>query len=120
MGQCHAAADRPDDSRRGQRRGARAAGPWGARAAAPGREGGGAGSIEGLRSAAKTGSAETPRGQPHAWFAAYAPTEEPRVALAVLVEHGRRGGLVAAPIAKAVLQAAFGITPTPEAHGGPP
>jgi len=76
--------------------------------------------IEGLSIAAKTGSAENPRGQPHAWFAAYAPTTEPRVALAVLVEHGRRGGLVAAPIAKAVLQAAFGITPTPEAHGGPP
>jgi penicillin-binding protein 2 len=75
--------------------------------------------IEGLSIAGKTGSAENPRGQPHAWFAAYAPADAPRVAVAVLVEHGRRGGLVSAPIARAVLQAAFGIA-EPEAQGGAP
>ncbi|MDR7468892.1 MAG: penicillin-binding protein 2 [Armatimonadota bacterium] len=76
--------------------------------------------IPGLSVAGKTGSAENPRGRPHAWFAAYAPAENPRVAVAVLVEHGRRGGLVAAPVARAVLQAAFGISGVPQARGGPP
>lgn len=70
--------------------------------------------IPGLRIAGKTGSAENPRGEPHAWFAAYAPADQPRIAVAVIVEHGRRGGLVAAPIAKAVVQAALPLPPTPE------
>jgi len=76
--------------------------------------------IPGLTVAGKTGSAENPRGQPHAWFAAYAPAGDPRVAVAVLVEHGRRGGLVAAPIARAVLQAAVGPGAVPQAGGGAP
>lgn len=59
--------------------------------------------VEGLRVAGKTGSAETPRGRPHAWFAGYAPAEDPRIVVVVLVEHGYRGGLNAAPIARAVL-----------------
>jgi len=42
------------------------------------------------------------------------------VAVAVLVEHGRRGGLVAAPIARAVLQAALGPGAMPQAGGGAP
>lgn len=59
--------------------------------------------VEGLRVAGKTGSAETPRGRPHAWFAGYAPAEDPRIVVVVLVEHGYRGGLSAAPIARAIL-----------------
>lgn len=59
--------------------------------------------VDGLRVAGKTGSAETPRGRPHAWFAGYAPAQDPRIVVVVLVEHGYRGGLSAAPIAKAVL-----------------
>ncbi|MCS7236508.1 MAG: penicillin-binding protein 2 [Armatimonadota bacterium] len=59
--------------------------------------------VEGLRVAGKTGSAEVPRGRPHAWFAGYAPAEDPRIVVVVLVEHGYRGGLSAAPIAQAVL-----------------
>lgn len=43
----------------------------------------------------------------HAWFVAYAPASEPRVAVAVLIEHGGGGGEVAAPLARRVLQAAF-------------
>ncbi|MGH2403064.1 MAG: penicillin-binding transpeptidase domain-containing protein, partial [bacterium] len=61
--------------------------------------------IPGLRIAGKTGSAENPRGEPHAWFVAYAPADNPIIALAVVVEHGKRGGVAAVPIAKAVLQA---------------
>ncbi len=59
--------------------------------------------VDGLRVAGKTGSAEVPRGRPHAWFAGYAPADDPRVVVVVLVEHGYRGGLTAAPIARAVL-----------------
>jgi penicillin-binding protein 2 len=43
----------------------------------------------------------------HAWFVAYAPVSNPRVAVAVLVEHGGGGGAVAAPLARRVLAAAF-------------
>lgn len=40
----------------------------------------------------------------HAWFVAYAPVEKPRVAVAVLVEHGGHGGEAAAPVAKKVFE----------------
>ena len=43
----------------------------------------------------------------HAWFASFAPVGNPQVAVVVLVENGGFGGLVAAPIAKAVYEAAF-------------
>lgn len=45
--------------------------------------------------------------QNHAWFVAYAPAADPRVAVAVLVEHGGGGGAVAAPLARRILAAAF-------------
>ena len=41
----------------------------------------------------------------HAWFTAVAPAESPKIALAVLVEHGGHGGSAAAPIAKALIKA---------------
>ncbi|HWA98280.1 MAG TPA: penicillin-binding transpeptidase domain-containing protein [Pirellulales bacterium] len=51
--------------------------------------------------AGKTGTAETGRGRAdHAWFVGYAPADEPRVALAVVVEHGGSGADIAGPIAK--------------------
>ncbi len=40
----------------------------------------------------------------HAWFVAFAPVESPRIAVAVLVEHGGHGGSAAAPIAKRVIE----------------
>jgi penicillin-binding protein 2 len=45
--------------------------------------------------------------QPHGWFVAYAPAERPRIALAVLVEHGGGGGAAAAPVAREILAAFF-------------
>ena len=39
----------------------------------------------------------------HAWFVAYAPAEEPQIAVAVLVENGGGGSEVAAPVARKVL-----------------
>jgi penicillin-binding protein 2 len=62
--------------------------------------------VPGLALAGKTGSAENPRGLPHAWFAGYGPVENPQLVVVAFVEHGRRGGEAAAPIVKAVFEAA--------------
>jgi penicillin-binding protein 2 len=41
----------------------------------------------------------------HAWFVAFAPVDNPEIALSVFVEHGGSGGAVAAPIAKKAIEA---------------
>lgn len=43
----------------------------------------------------------------HAWFAAFAPFEQPEICVVVLVEHGGKGGAVAAPIAREIIRAYF-------------
>jgi len=43
----------------------------------------------------------------HAWFVGYAPADRPRIAFAVVVEHGGHGGAISAPIARKVLEAFF-------------
>jgi len=43
----------------------------------------------------------------HAWFIAFAPQNNPEIAVSVLVEHGGHGGSVAAPIAKRVIETYF-------------
>jgi penicillin-binding protein 2 len=69
--------------------------------------------IPGLDVAGKTGTAQTianskaSRGEDHAWFAAFAPVKDPEVVVVVLVERGGKGGQVAAPIARKVLNAIF-------------
>ncbi len=40
---------------------------------------------------------------PHAWFVAFAPSENPQIAVAVLVEHGEHGSSAAGPIAKKMI-----------------
>ena len=66
------------------------------------------GALPNVQVAAKTGSAE-PGGnvQTHAWYLAFAPAEAPRIALAVIVEHGGTGGGAAAPIARQIMQEAL-------------
>lgn len=71
--------------------------------------------ISGVQVAGKTGTAQTSSdAAPHAWFTAFAPADDPQVAVAVIVEHGgamgseATGGRVAAPIARAVIQAVLG------------
>ena len=68
--------------------------------------------IPGVDVAGKTGTAQWAQGKdPHAWFTGFAPAGEPKVAVAVIVEQGgsmgseATGGQVAAPIAKAVIEA---------------
>ena len=65
-----------------------------------------AAALEGIDVAGKTGTAEVGHGCPNQlWFIAFAPAQDPRVAIAVTVECGTGfGGTVAAPIAKAVMQ----------------
>jgi peptidoglycan glycosyltransferase len=70
--------------------------------------------IAGITVAGKTGTSETGTdADPHTWFVAFAPADDPVVAVAVLVENGgdlgseATGGRVSAPIAKAVIQAAI-------------
>ncbi|WP_462320197.1 peptidoglycan D,D-transpeptidase FtsI family protein [Halochromatium sp.] len=57
----------------------------------------------GLEIAGKTGTAENPQGPSHSWFIGFAPASAPRLAFAVLVEHGGYGSTVAAPIARDLL-----------------
>ncbi len=85
-----------------------------------------------VRIAGKTGTAEAPRVlqgvseelarwllRDHAWFAAYAPAEQPQIAVVVFLEHGGWGGRNAAPIAGRIIDEFFrqgyGQLPTPEA-----
>ena len=66
--------------------------------------------IPGVTVAGKTGTAENAGTSPHAWFIGFAPAEAPRIAIAVIVENGggedrATGGRIAAPIARAVIEA---------------
>jgi peptidoglycan glycosyltransferase len=70
--------------------------------------------ISGVTVAGKTGTAQHGEGAaPHAWFVSFAPAEDPQIAVAVIVLDGgslgsdATGGQVAAPIAKAVMEAAL-------------
>ena len=40
----------------------------------------------------------------HAWFAGWAPATNPEIAVVVLIEHGGRGGSVAAPVAREIIE----------------
>lgn len=60
-----------------------------------------------IKLAGKTGTSQNPHGPDHALFICYGPVKEdeiPPLALAIVVEHGLRGGAVAAPIAKAIFK----------------
>lgn len=64
--------------------------------------------IPGVAVAAKTGTAQTGTGRIDAWFAAFAPVPNPRIAVAVLLPDQPsgdqyQGGTLAAPVAKAVI-----------------
>jgi penicillin-binding protein 2 len=58
-----------------------------------------------IRIAGKTGTAQAGRGADHAWFAGFAPAENPKIAFAVIIEHGGHGGEIAGPIAREIVKA---------------
>ena len=71
--------------------------------------------IPGIKVAGKTGTAQSsPERPPYAWFVSFAPADDPKVAVAVLVEDAGvardaiSGSGLAAPIAKRVMQAVIG------------
>lgn len=69
-----------------------------------------ASALAGIRSGGKTGTAEVDNGASNqAWFIAFAPLDDPKVAIAVTVERTQgQGGTIAAPLAKQVMQALLG------------
>ena len=60
--------------------------------------------VPGVTVAGKTGTAQNPHGKDHAWFIAFAPVENPKIALAVLVENAGFGGAISAPIARELIK----------------
>ena len=90
---------------------------------------GGRARLEGITVAGKTGTSQVVslkkykgikkkdlpyKYQDHAWFVCFAPAENPTIAVAVIVEHSGHGGVAAAPVAKAVLEAYFFPEKMPE------
>lgn len=80
--------------------------------------------IDGIAMCGKTGTAQVVgrkpgegedeaelalRHRPHAWFVAYAPAENPRIAVSVIVEHGEHGSTAAAPVAAEVIKTYFKV-----------
>ena len=79
--------------------------------------------IDGIDISGKTGTAQVvsrkkndtsdkqavaPHLQPHAWFVAFAPSDEPEIAVVVMVEHGGHGSSTAAPIARELIKTYLG------------
>ncbi len=57
--------------------------------------------------ASKTGTAQNPHGDHHSWFTAYAPADDPEIAIALIVENAGHGSQVAGPIVKSFLMEYF-------------
>jgi penicillin-binding protein 2 len=80
--------------------------------------------LEQVGIAGKTGTvqviANSPKGdklperfRDHGWFAAFAPVENPQLAMVILGEHGGRGGSTYAPIARTIVEQYLQLPPTP-------
>lgn len=73
-----------------------------------------------ITTAGKTGTAQVPgNNEPHAWFAGFAPYENPQIACVVMVENGGEGSMTAAPIFRKVMEKYFNVKITPTAKGTP-
>jgi peptidoglycan glycosyltransferase len=73
------------------------------------------GQIKGVDVAGKTGTAQNGKGEPYTlWFTGFAPANNPKVAIAVVIENGGgigqagRGNTLAAPVARKVMEAVLG------------
>lgn len=78
--------------------------------------------VPGLEAAGKTGTTQVvgrdfggkgKKYEDHAWFAAFAPLEDPELVVVVFVENGGHGSSAAAPLAKLIFQRHFGREPAP-------
>ena len=59
--------------------------------------------IPAISAAGKTGTAQTSKGPPHAWFGGYAPIDHPKISFIVFLENGGHGGVEAALVARDML-----------------
>jgi len=62
--------------------------------------------VPGLEVCGKTGTAQVPGGEDHAWFTCFAPQRRPGIVVTVLVERGGFGAKAALPVARALLEEA--------------
>ena len=65
--------------------------------------------IPGLDVCGKTGTAQNPHGEDHAWFLCFAPADRPQIAIAVVVENAGFGSAAALPVAAGLLRQWFGV-----------
>ncbi len=61
----------------------------------------------------KTGTAQTARPEPNGWFVAFAPADNPQIAVAVVTQYSREGSETSAPIARRILDAYFNAPQAP-------
>lgn len=61
---------------------------------------------EGVIAAGKTGTAQNPQGRTHAWFIGFAPYDDAKLCLVVFLEHGGKGGVEPAGIARGIFEEA--------------
>lgn len=60
--------------------------------------------IPGISAGGKTGTAQNPHGENHSIFIAFAPVEDPQIALSIIIENGGYGSTWAAPIASLMME----------------
>lgn len=60
--------------------------------------------VEGITVCGKTGTAQNPHGEDHSVFIAFAPMENPKIAIAVFIENAGFGGVWAAPTASLMME----------------
>ncbi len=65
--------------------------------------------IRNLKAAGKTGTAQNPHGEDHAWFIGYAPADNPEISIAIVVENAGHGGAVAAPMSREFYKGYFNL-----------
>ncbi len=65
--------------------------------------------VQGFEVSGKTGTAENPHGEDHSFFVGYAPKENPRILVCVIVENAGHGGSVAAPIVGKIIKTYYEI-----------
>ena len=63
--------------------------------------------VPGIPTAGKTGTAQLGSGEPHSWFIGFAPVDQPRVVIAVIVENAGHGASRAAPMAGDLMKLYF-------------
>jgi peptidoglycan glycosyltransferase len=61
--------------------------------------------IPGVKVAGKTGTAESGNGEPHSWWITFAPADDPKIAMCVMVENGGRADRGALPLGASLMQA---------------